>query len=783
MKERVKILVILIIALVMVSPSTADIIFVDADAAGANDGSSWADAFNSLQDALAVAQSGDEIRAAEGIYKPDHGVGIPPNYREATIQLKNDVAIKGGYAGFSEPDPDTRDIKVYESILSGDLASNDVDVNDASDLPDEARRAENSYHVVTYNRTGSTLLDGFTITGGNANGPGYPIYHNRGGGMYNLDGRPTLANCTFTRNYANWRGGGMYNSGISIQLINCDFTENMADYGGGISNFRSNMVLYNCMFRNNSSVRGGGGMYNQWSSSLILTSCIFSDNSSGSGGGIFNIESSSRMTNCIFSGNRAKLSGGGIYVSVGLPGPIGGCFIDNPSNVTLISCTFAENLAEGGRALACTSCNNQCPSNIQIANSIFYDGGDEIRNYDNSTITVNYSNIEGGWTGEGNIDSDPCFNQPGCWEPPLPSPPPLFKASAPNPANRGIDVSITSDLSWNAGHDAVSHDVYFGISSPPPFIHNQTSTTFDPFTMTYNTMYYWRIDEINEMDITNGDIWSFTTKPPPQFKASEPNPADGAMNVSLTADLSWTSGHDAVSHDVYFGISYPPPFIHNQTSTTFDPGTMAYGTTYYWRIDEVNDLGKTIGDIWNFTTLMSPPPILTQAASYMNDIQQYIWIEGDYHLLPGSPCIDAGDPNYIAGSNETDLDGRPRVMGGRIDMGAYETPIPAEVRIIPRTINLASKGNRITCYIWLSEEYNVADIEPNSVFLEGQIQGEPLYIDEQQQVATARFSREEVQAILDVGDVELTISGQLKDGNIFEGTDVIRVVNEGRGKN
>ena len=114
-----------------------------------------------------------------------------------------------------------------------------------------------------------------------------------------------------------------------------------------------------------------------------------------------------------------------------------------------------------------------------------------------------------------------------------------------------------------------------------------------------------------------------------------------------------------------------------------------------------------------------------------------VWFDGDYHLLADSPCIDAGDPNYVAEPNETDLDGQPRVIGGRIDMGAFEysPPIPAEVRIVPRTINLTSMGKWITCCIWIGEDYNVADIEPNSVLLEGEIQAESLLVDEEKQVA------------------------------------------------
>ncbi|MHC4086713.1 MAG: choice-of-anchor Q domain-containing protein [Planctomycetota bacterium] len=145
-------------------------------------------------------------------------------------------------------------------------------------------------------------------------------------------------------------------------------------------------------------------------------------------------------------------------------------------------------------------------------------------------------------------------------------------------------------------------------------------------------------------------------------------------------------------------------------------------------------------------------------------------------MLLDSLCIDAGEPNYMAGPNETDLDGKPRVIGGRIDIGAHESPIFAEARILPQTISFASKGNWITCHVWLPDEYDVADIEQNSVFLEEEIQPEQFSFDEQQQVATARFNREDVQPILEVGDMELAISGRLNDGAIFEATDVIRVI-------
>ncbi len=145
--------------------TTGKVYYVDGDAAGANDGSSWANAYNDLQDGLAVAGSGDEIRVAQGIYKPDQDSADPngTGSRTATFGLINGVAIKGGYAGFGEPEPNVRDIEAYETILSGDLLGNDG--------PDFANSDENSFHVVTGSGTNATaVLDGFTITGGNADG-------------------------------------------------------------------------------------------------------------------------------------------------------------------------------------------------------------------------------------------------------------------------------------------------------------------------------------------------------------------------------------------------------------------------------------------------------------------------------------------------------------------------------------------------------------------------------------------------------------------------------------
>ena len=181
------------------------------------------------------------------------------------------------------------------------------------------------------------------------------------------------------------------------------------------------------------------------------------------------------------------------------------------------------------------------------------------------------------------------------------------KATVPVPTDGAINVSLAQDLGWLAGYGAVSHDVYFGTVTPPPFIINQTGSTFDTGIMETEITYYWRIDEIGSSGTITGDVWNFTTCPPLAQPANNPIPDDESENISLNQDISWNAGSGAESHDVYFGTVNPPPFKGNQTQTTYDTGTMLPGTIYYWRIDEKNISGTTTGTIWSFTTICQSP--------------------------------------------------------------------------------------------------------------------------------------------------------------------------------
>ncbi|MFN8349190.1 MAG: choice-of-anchor Q domain-containing protein [Spirosomataceae bacterium] len=244
-------------------------IHVNASSAAADgDGSSWATAYTDLQTALANARictQITEIWVAKGIYKPGTN-------RSASFSMVPGVKLYGSFAG-TETDLSQRTSAVMaanQSTLSGDLNGDDV----------TAGNGENSYHVIGNSNNGLTttnsLLDGFTITGGNANGG---ESNSNGGGMHNEDSSPSLVNCSFLGNRAE-RGGGMGNIRSSPNLVNCSFSGNQADNGGGMNNyFSSSPSLVNCTFSGNQAT-GGGGMYNYNNSSPSLKNCILWGNSS-----------------------------------------------------------------------------------------------------------------------------------------------------------------------------------------------------------------------------------------------------------------------------------------------------------------------------------------------------------------------------------------------------------------------------------------------------------------------------------------------------------------------
>jgi len=189
------------------------------------------------------------------------------------------------------------------------------------------------------------------------------------------------------------------------------------------------------------------------------------------------------------------------------------------------------------------------------------------------------------------------------------------KAHDPAPADG--ETGVTSPLlMWEAGITAQWHDVYLGTSpelGPGDLVGDRT-----PFNMHYHvtgfapgTTYYWRVDEIEVDGVTihEGDVWTFMAAP---VKAHTPTPADEAQFQSTDSDLSWQPGKDAVTHNVYFGTNQQDvadgaddTFQGNTGETSLELDPLAPGTTYYWRVDELDSSKNLleVGDVWSFTTV------------------------------------------------------------------------------------------------------------------------------------------------------------------------------------
>jgi uncharacterized repeat protein (TIGR02543 family) len=294
------------------------------------DGSSWANAYPELAVALLEAQTNadiHEIRVAAGTYKPLFVAGDGTTDRDKAFVLVEGVKI---YGGFQSPLP-TEGGAVPALGTSGrngiSVLSGDIDGDNTS--------SGNAYHAVigaAIADDGETVLDGFTVTGGNANGAsasfitvnGINIFRNFGGGIYNDASSPTLANVTVNVNAAH-TGGGIYNNDHSSPSItNATVSGNTAtSKGGGLSvNDYSSPTLTNVTVSGNSASFVGGGIQDNDSSPVLVNVTVIGNKSTTGGGGIYTENPMPGVppvfVNVTVSGNTSNY-GGGIYFSYSSP--------------------------------------------------------------------------------------------------------------------------------------------------------------------------------------------------------------------------------------------------------------------------------------------------------------------------------------------------------------------------------------------------------------------------------------------------------------------------------
>jgi hypothetical protein len=432
--------------------SFAATVYVNSLATGANNGTSWDNAYTSLQSAM--PGDNNTINVAEGVYKPD------PSDKNKSFGLGSNVTLLGGYIAHVRasdysgglafqpvnPGSQPRDPAAYRTVLSGDLNGNDVSIDTLADpcglyRESTVSRDDNSLHVINYYTKTGIVVDGFSITGGNAVGTS-------GGGVWGL-GTATYQNCRFYQNYAPYGGAvelgidtanGWPPSAVAHTFTNCIFEENSAFAHGAAVQYK-NTTFNNCIIRRNINVDGYGALQADNVQYLTVDNCLFDTNISlgpWSLGGAINFynqdagTSTMNVTNSVFVGNRQNtrgpitLTASSSSTDQFCHGVIKNCLIANnfsnwyngggvfvqsaPRILDVINCTITAN---NGRTCSGAACNTGAIMNVK--NSVIWGNKSWYSNrtgfHDNSqirssggTITINYSCID---TSDPNTYVDP----------------------------------------------------------------------------------------------------------------------------------------------------------------------------------------------------------------------------------------------------------------------------------------------------------------------------------------------------------------------------------------
>jgi len=544
-----------------------------------------------------------------------------------------------------------------------------------------------------------------------------------GGGMCNyISSNPTVEGCTFSNNSAS-NGGGMGNSNSSPKLTNCIFSDNSAGEGGGICNYYySSPTVTNCTFSRNWATESGGAMENI-SSSPTLTNCTFSDNSTPwAGGGMDNwYGSSPKLTNCTFSGNSAEVGGGMVNCNYSNPTVTNCAFSNNSaisygggmwnyyySSPTVTNCTFSGNssaFSDGGgmrntdnsrpTVTNCILWGNTAPNDPQICN----DG--------TSSAIVNYSCVQG-------------YIKPN--KPPTPQGLISYWKLDEGAGNTAYDSAGNNDgtiygAQWTTGlfDGALSFDGsndYVSAGTIPEL------RTTDSFTWSFwvnlkNGNGSTNIIVGNRAQTTGFHFIKFT---PTMFEYYNYG-HDGSINYSVPTDrwVHLVVVKDSANLTYYSDSSVVGTGIVSQdmpSNLLYFAGDPGYGEYSACRIDEVAIYNRALSaeEIEQFYEYglggqgnIGADPLFVAPDS------------NDFHLLPDSPCINAGDPDYVAGPDETDIDGELRVMLGRIDMGADEFN-PFEIDFI--IVNKRRIGRTIFEYDCSASLYNISRFDVKNIQLE-----------------------------------------------------------------
>lgn len=399
---------------------------------GTGNGSSWSNAAGDIQSMIDKAVSGDQIWVSKGTYYPTTET-IPRDARSKTFLLKAGVNIYGGFVGtetsilqraLTDLDSDGKTDScelVNQTILSGDIdGTPDVwtkqpQTNGIWQWAIVGNEG-NCYRVVT-NGDGSNVIDGFSISGGNANSSTNSITD--GGGIYLKTfcqlKNCIVSNCTATKgggiccpfacntyvtnckviDCAGTSGGGIYSDNYAYSyIINCKVANCTAKNGGGIfavnenGDYTKDTNIFYCTVFNCSATSNGGGIYTGNNMYCFVASCYISNCSAVNGGGICGSDASnsgrrgSYFTNCTLT-NCSATNGGGIY---------GMCMTYSCINSCNISNCLAYSYAGGIYALGEIDVTNCALSNNKVGDNLANFHGED-NGIISSSLLVGLENI------------------------------------------------------------------------------------------------------------------------------------------------------------------------------------------------------------------------------------------------------------------------------------------------------------------------------------------------------------------------------------------------------
>lgn len=327
---------------------------------GTGAGTSWAQASGDLQAMINASSEGDQVWVVAGEYQPAAG---------QSFTMKEGVGIYGGFPDTGNPGMGVRNWKSNETVLRGN--GNSVIKNELNNL------------------TNSTVLDGFTVTGGHAF---------NGGGIYNYNSSPTYTNLLVTRNSAENFGGGIMIMGICEPIFtHVNIKGNSTDgVGGGIYNHHSRAKFTHVVINENTAVTAGGVLNSTSPSSY--THVVIRDNyASSTAGGVVNSSSETTYTHVIISGNKANIIGG-MYnvIPIGIDAPY------DPYSPILNHVIISGNVSESDAGGVANSNSEPKLTNVKIIGNIAKNGGGGMLNINaaspimtNVTISGNYAATRG----------------------------------------------------------------------------------------------------------------------------------------------------------------------------------------------------------------------------------------------------------------------------------------------------------------------------------------------------------------------------------------------------